>query len=622
MIRKKFMYSLALSTIMILGAGNCALAESIDQLPNIQDNSLVLGKSLFKLDSANNSVYNLNTFVESSKTVDNKNGVYYKYNGKWYTGKDIESFTNLKNGTPLDTISNDILKVNGEDSSIYKNHNFSFDWYQDGDYSHDKDADNESIEQFVVNFNQNINGSKGTLKIIVPDNTKKDPYGTDKLGEIIINLDGSNKPTALANVHGGKPVSGFVVKNKGNVNSLYIELTEDWTRILNTEETGINYYDARVNGLKLTAENLEDANGNKLTNADGSTELTAKRSINLAKDTQKPKVIYQKPIYTYIGENGFQTAGNTRLVFNEPVQIFTQEMADSLEKSGGTLPEIESGYNPLTPSQQQLKDNKYGLPIFSAKYYKVDDKGNNILDKDGNPVTIEGKYSLMGDILKTGAKGEDNGDKIAFRLNQIPFKYDFDPQNEGIIRFRDFGSFLINPVTTLTEGKWKLVAKNITDDAGNTMDDYVSDPIEIKPYFTIEKLTKEGIKVHFTDPFAKNTVFGNKVIVLVYKGDDFVGMAYLNDLKEGQTEAEGTFTKPLTTLEGTYNINNIIYTVPKDNSSLNTQDTTSNNNLNTNTTNNTDNKDNSSADNLSKANNEDTLKNTKDLSNDTKLNQN
>lgn len=568
MLKNKTIFSIILSSAVILASGNYALAESIENLPNISDNTLAIGRNLFKLDNVDNSVYNLNTFVEASKTVDENNGIYYKYNGRWFTGKDIESFSNLKKGTPLDSIPNDILEINGEDSDKYKLNNFSFDWYQDGDYSHDSDGDNESIEQFAVNFNQQINGSKGTLKIIVPDNTKKDPYGADKLGEITVNLDGSSKPKAFSNIEGGEPVTCFMVKSNGNIDKLYLELTEDWTRILNTEKTGINYYDSRVKGLKLAAENLEDPDGNKIVNSDGSTEISAKHTIQLAKDTQKPQVVLQKPIYTYIGENGFQPAGNTRVVFNEPTQIFTQDMADSLDKNSSNLPGIVS-YNPLTPSQQQLKEYKYGLPLFSAEYYKIDKNGNNIMDEEGNPIIIKGEYGLMGDILGSNNSSTDNGDKIAFRINDIPFKYDFDPQNDGITRFRDFGSFLVKPESTLTEGTWKLVIKNMTDESGNIMDDYVSDPIEVKPYFTIEELTKDHIKVHFTDPFTKNTVFGDRVIVLVYKDDKMLGFTYLENLQEGQTEAEADFKTPLedTNLKGAYNINNLEYTIPETQSS-------------------------------------------------------
>ncbi|NMM61863.1 hypothetical protein HBE96_04005 [Clostridium sp. P21] len=572
MIKRKTI-AFALSSIMILSMAKHVLADNISELNNISDNSLVIGKNLFQLDNMDNSNYNLNTFIKASKTVDDKNGVYYKYNGKWYTGNDIESFTNLKNGTPLDTIPNDILQVNGEDVENYKNHDSAFDWYQDGDYSHDEDGDNESIEQFVVVFNKNINPNKGTLKIIVPDNEKKDPYGIDKLGEININLDGKSKPEMLQNVEGGSPVTCYVIKNKENTDRLVLELTEDWTRILNTEKTGLNYYDNKIKGLRLVAEGLEDQNGNKIIDNKGSDKLTAKRDIRLAKDNEKPKVVHEKTIYTYIGENGLQSAGNTRLVFNEPVQIFTEDMVSALKKANTKLPAVV-GYNPLTPSQEQLKDNEYGLPVFSAEYYKVDDNGKNVLDSSGKPITIKGKYALMGDILESGAESHENGEKIAFRLDQIPFKYDFDSNNKGITRFRDIGSFLINPVTSLTEGKWKLVVKNFTDEAGNTMEDFMSDSIEVKPYFSVEKLTEDGIKVHFTDPFAGNKILGNKVIIVITKDNKIVASTYLENLQNGQTEAEGKFKEPIKDLKGTYIINNIEYTVSeKDlNVSENTKD--------------------------------------------------
>lgn len=565
MIKRKIMSYLLASTI-VLGTGSFVMAAGVDELPNISDNSLVIGKNLFKLDTVTNSIYNLNTFVKASKTVDENNGVYYKYNGKWYTGQDIESFEKLKTGTPVDSIKNDIESVNGQSAADYKNNNFSFDWYQDGDYSHDKDGENESVEQFVVVFNQKINPNKGKLKIIVPDNTKADPYGAGKLGEITVDLENDSTEQSLANVEGGKPVTCFLVKTKENTDRVILELTEDWTRILNTEKTGINYYDKRVSGLKLVAEGLEDSEGNKISNGSETGEITAKSDINLVKDNQKPKVVYDKPIYTYIGENGMQPAGSTRIVFNEPVQIFTEKMISELKDANTKLPEIIT-YNPLTPSQQQLETNKDGLPVFSAEYHKVGSDGKDELDKDGKPIVIKGEYGLMGDIMKKDAESKENGEKIAFRIDQIPFDYDFDPKNEGITRFRDIGAYLINPETTLTEGKWKLVVKNFTDEAGNTMDEYVSDVIDIKPYFTIEKLTKDGIKIKFTEPFKGNKIFGGRVPILVYNSEGkMVAYCFIDNIKEGQTEAEGKFLSPIENLEGTYDINNMEYTVTKEES--------------------------------------------------------
>src|SRR3712207_4726296 len=90
------------------------------------------------------------------------------------------------------------------------NSDYKLDWYQDGDYSHDKDGKDESIEQFVVTFNKPIDPKKGKLKVIIPDKTKKDPYGSDKLGEIEVNMDGSSKEKPLKNVKGGDGLTFFI----------------------------------------------------------------------------------------------------------------------------------------------------------------------------------------------------------------------------------------------------------------------------------------------------------------------------------------------------------------------------------------------------------------------------
>lgn len=112
---KKKIFSAAILSMMILGMCSSVLAAPISKIQNIPNNSLVIGKCLFRLDKVTSNEYNLGSFVQASKTVDDNNGIYYKHNGKWYTDKDIKNLESLKKAEGLNTIPNDILKIDGKD---------------------------------------------------------------------------------------------------------------------------------------------------------------------------------------------------------------------------------------------------------------------------------------------------------------------------------------------------------------------------------------------------------------------------------------------------------------------------------------------------------------------------
>ncbi|RXI61807.1 hypothetical protein DP125_03250 [Clostridium tetani] len=112
---KKKICSAAILSMMILGMCSSVLAAPISKIQNIPNNSLVIGKCLFRLDKVTSNEYNLGSFVQASKTVDDNNGIYYKHNGKWYTDKDIKNLESLKKAEGLNAIPNDILKIDGKD---------------------------------------------------------------------------------------------------------------------------------------------------------------------------------------------------------------------------------------------------------------------------------------------------------------------------------------------------------------------------------------------------------------------------------------------------------------------------------------------------------------------------
>ncbi|KAJ50964.1 hypothetical protein BD780_000762 [Clostridium tetanomorphum] len=444
---------------------------------------------------------------------------------------------------------------------MIKKTDYRVDWYQDGDYSHDKDGKNESVEQFVVTFNKDINPNKGSLKIIVPDKIKKDPYGVDKLGEIEVKMDGASQEKALANVKGGEKVTCFIRPDDAveSKNRFVLELTQDWDLILNTEKTGIHYYDDKVKGLRLIGEGLEDEKGNIIEDNEGTGKITADRDIELYKDDSKPYVVGQKLIYDKIGSNGVQKAGSLGVVFNEPIQLYTKEMADD----GVIPPVIYKDHNPLTPSPSQIGTYDNFLPELKVQFQKVDEKGNILKDEDGNDIVVGGSYDLIADILPADTKANELQKALSIKMDEISFDFDLDKNTSGINRFRDYGLFYITPETSLTEGNWRVLLGGVLDDAGNEMDEYISRPFQIKPLFSIESLTKEGIKIKFTEPFTKNDITGDGITLVVTKYGEIVNSVYLPSLKEGQTEAEGKFLQPMEELEGEYFINNIRYTVSK-----------------------------------------------------------
>lgn len=409
-----------------------------------------------------------------------------------------------------------------------------------------------------MTFNKNIELNKGTFKIIVPDKSKENTYGKNKLGTIEVKMDGTSKEKALENLKmtfkGKEKLMGdrvtcvikpdYPVVNGGNnksTNRFVLELTQDWESILNTEKTKINYYDDRIKGLKLIAEGFKDENGNPIEDSEGSGEIEASRILDLKKDNSKPYVVKQKLIYNKIGMNGVQKAGVLGIVFNEPVQLYTKEMVDE----GFIGPCIYKDHNPLTPNPNQIGKYENFLPELKAYYEKVSDKGEVLKDEWGKDIIVKGEYGEMADIFEDSSNINKTLSTVSTNLKEINHKFDVDPRNKGINRFRDYGMFYINPINNLSKGKWRLIVEGVSDDAGNEMDKYTSDIFEIKCLFSVEKLTKYKVKIKFTEPFNKECLEDDKFLVVV--------------TQYGQIEAEGNFDNPIEDFSEDYCVNNISY---------------------------------------------------------------
>lgn len=160
-VKKKICLA-AISSMMIFGMCSSVLAAPISKIQNIPNNSLVIGKCLFQLDKVTSNEYNLGSFVQASKTVDDNNGIYYKHNGKWYIDKDIKNLESLKKAEGLNTIPNDILKIDGKDVNEIK----------DGTKSESKD-DGKEVKDEIKSGSEN-NGKE------IKDETKPEPKDDGK----------------------------------------------------------------------------------------------------------------------------------------------------------------------------------------------------------------------------------------------------------------------------------------------------------------------------------------------------------------------------------------------------------------------------------------------------------
>lgn len=261
----------------------------------------------------------------------------------------------------------------------------------------------DSPEQFVVKFTEKVDlGDEKDLNkrftVVVPNKTNnpKDPYAV-----------GVRKFALTGDKIHVTPVGQ---------NAYVIELTEDWTKIFETDKTKENYHDELFNEIKVEINGAKDIIGNPIeTEAGKGIYLT--NEYKLREDVKSPTIVKAEQV---------TKTGNVKITMDEPVQ-FVDRLGNHMDSQ-------------VTPSEQQefkadTEKEKGKVPTATFEYVQVKDaEGNNVTDIRTIPGVIESlnDYDLGGDST------------------------------------RDFVA-TIKPQTELAFGEWKLVVRSISDDVGNTM---------------------------------------------------------------------------------------------------------------------------------------------------------
>ncbi|AYF53421.1 hypothetical protein FDJ70_06440 [Clostridium botulinum] len=261
----------------------------------------------------------------------------------------------------------------------------------------------DSPEQFIVKFTEKVDlGDEKDLSkrftVVVPNktNNSKDPYAV-----------GVRKFALTGDKIHVTPVGE---------DAYVIELTEDWTKIFNTDKTKENYHDELFNEIKVEINGAKDIIGNAIETGTG-TGICLTNGVKLTEDVVSPKIVK--------AEQTTKT-GNVKITMNEPVQ-FVDRLGNHMDSQ-------------VTPSEQQefkadTEKEKGKVPTATFEYVQVKDaEGNKVTDIRTIPGVIESlnDYDLGGDST------------------------------------RDFVA-TIKPQTELAFGEWKLVVRSISDDVGNTM---------------------------------------------------------------------------------------------------------------------------------------------------------
>jgi len=393
-------------------------------------------------------------------------------------------------------------------------------WYQDGDFS--GTGINGSTEQFYVYFSTGVKNAN--FKIIIPDMTKKDPYGEGAFKVI-------EKNTYNDSIPNKNEISLFVRGDAcasdnfraGFSSRFLLELSTDWTYVFDTEKTGFNYYDSRFNPIKLVAENFVIEVDEKEIPIQ---KVESVNNITLNKDIYPPKVAYQLLLSSAKGDS-HSPLGSVGIIFNEPVQVKAPYYASP------------RGHKLHTPPQNQ--DYVY----FQAKYVLIEEKNTHII----KGIEIEGLYdgkscAHLSTLTETRAV---NG------------MYDYDVHifdaNNRLRCIRNFGWHYIIPEKDLTPGKWKLIINSIVDSAYNKMEQHeMIIEIEDTPFLTIKEVNNTGIIVEYT-----NVIQNDGRMRLVIDDPESAGLyAIFANVKKGDKIVEFKFNQKFEKLpSGVWRINGI-----------------------------------------------------------------
>lgn len=268
----------------------------------------------------------------------------------------------------------------------------------------------ESPEQYRVKFNQplqnELDEDNFEVRYQVGTRTDGTPIfigDTDTPATLV--------PAGLANPNMVKPynteANEVVVTPVGTNNDEYLlEFAMDWTKILETDSTAVNYYTPGRNHLSITVIGSPGGGAPDVESLAGIVMAGTYTEVEkMDRDNKGPIIIdaYQNP----------KNAPDPLLVqeftviMNEPIQMNTGNSAvDTIE---------------LTPSETQDDGSGGGVPIPTFQFISEDES-----------ITIDGE--LLGNISD------------------------------------DDMTFVIEPKSSLTTGIWTISIKSISDDVGNTAD--------------------------------------------------------------------------------------------------------------------------------------------------------
>ncbi|MGM0369639.1 MAG: immunoglobulin-like domain-containing protein [Bacillota bacterium] len=240
-----------------------------------------------------------------------------------------------------------------------------------------------------------------------------------------------------------------------------VELTEDWTQIHDTDGTGDNYYDSVEDTITVEVAGLTNVWEEELDIAD------RVDTVELTEDTSSPYTINPEDkdnirdgagieVLTTEYDDNINNAGQARITMNEPVQWKDRNKVYTSPNS--------------TPSQSQDKK----VPKITIQYVRTDSDSDR---------TVDGEIKELDNTLSpTAAKVDIESDR------------------------RDY-SAIIQPEEELESGNWKLVARELSDDVGNTMatevkkfsvektDDPVDPDPDPEPELTINDIEAGLVKV-------------------------------------------------------------------------------------------------------------------------------
>lgn len=360
-------------------------------------------------------------------------------------------------------------------------------WYNDGNYSRNNSGIHQSVEQFVVVFSKAVKPLNASFVIIVPDHNNSDPYGEGRLGELVGRWDNKPPEGLVPLVPGGslgneQTGALFIDTNACardddftlNLYKSYIlELTADWTRLLNTSETGYQYWDARFNPIRLVVRGITDQFDQPLG------DITASHDIFLNQDTSRPMIVHRELMVQGQGQYAYYEAGVMRFAFDEPVQILD---------SDGNRSNSAGGFTPLQSEEH--------VPIFNILYTKLQDPdGTEVTDQ-----TVDGEYFGWNCLWP---------DDLTHETSVLPVLHHYDvdrfDQHNKIKQSREFGWHWVTPKDKLSPGLWLLQVNGAADDAGNVMVPFEIE-VQIKGQFmTIDEISVDYVKVQFTEPHEGGT---------------------------------------------------------------------------------------------------------------------